>query len=184
MGMALAIAGMGLNLLGGMSQAAGARAQGTAQAESYGYQAMIARNNAQMAQRNAQWTSEQGEVGSTVEGMKTGAQVASMKAAQAAGGVDVNTGSAVSVRDAALRLGAINALTIKSNKAREAWGYQVDKTNEEMQATLDERAGKYAKQAGEMGYGSTLLSTAGSVVGQWQKYQSTVPGSSYPSMGA
>lgn len=171
MGAVLPFVGMALNLVGGIHQASGEREAGQAQAQSYAYQAQIARNNAIMAQRNASWTTQQGDIESTNEGLKTAASIASMKATQGASGVDVNTGSAVSVRDAAARLGAINAMTIKSNRAREAWGYDVDRRNEEEQATLDDRAGAYAIKSGGISSESTLLSTAGSVAGQFAKWQ-------------
>lgn len=176
MGAVLPFVGMALTLVGGAKQASGEEMSSRATAQSYAYQAMISRNNAIMAQRNEQWTSEQGDIESTNEGLKTGAEVASMKAKQAASGVDVNTGSAVSVRDAAARLGAINAMTIKSNRAREVWGYQVDKTNEETQAKLQDRAGGYALQGGKISSAATLLGTASSVVGQYGQWQTSMAG--------
>lgn len=185
MGAALAVLGLGTSLIGGIEQAQGQVQSAKAQAESYAYQAQIAKNNAAIAGQNVAWVADQGEIDATTQGMKTAAEVGSMKAKEAASGIDVNTGSAVDARAAAERLGVINALTVKSNAARTAWGYQVDQSNEEIQSALYKKAGAYATQAGKIGAGSTLLATAGSIASQAAKYSMVGGGispgdSSYP----
>lgn len=173
MGTALAVLGMVAGLAGGAQQAAGQKAAASAASQSYGYQATIADNNARMAKQNADWVGRQGDIEATNEGLKTGAEVSSMKAKEAASGVDVNTGSAVQARDAAARIGAINALTIKSNRAREAWGYQVDSSNEELQAALYRKAGVNAIKSGQISSTGTLLSTAGNFAGQFSNWMTS-----------
>lgn len=71
--------------------------------------------------------------------------------------VDVNAGSSLDVQADAAYLGELDALTIRSNAAKEAYGFQV-------QARDFRTRGKYAKQGGEMdavnsiiGGGSSLL---------------------------
>jgi len=173
MGTALAVLGMVTTAIGGVQQAAGQRAAASASAQSYGYQATIADNNARKAKQNADWVGRQGDIEATTEGLKTGAEVSAMKAKQGASGVDVNTGSAVAARDAAARIGAINALTIKSNRAREAWGYNVDSTNEELQGDLYRKAGVNAGVAGQIASTGTLLNTAGNFAGQFSNWMTS-----------
>lgn len=71
--------------------------------------------------------------------------------------VDVNAGSSLDVQADAAYLGELDALTIRSNAAKEAYGFKV-------QAKDLRQRGKYAKQGGEMdalnsiiGGGSSLL---------------------------
>lgn len=181
----MALLGMGMTALGGATQAQSEKATGEAQGQALSYQSMVARNNATMARRNAQLTSEQGENLATAEGMKTAAGVSEMKARTAASGVDVNTGSAVSARAAATQLGEINALTIRSNKAREAWGYSTEAASDDREAAMKLREAGFAVKGGQMSSDATLLSTAGSVVGQFSKMQTDIAGSGgYPTIGS
>jgi len=172
MGTVLSIVGMVAGLAGSTQQAAGQRLSGEATANSYAYQAQIAENNARIAKLNAGYTAQVGEIDSTNEGMKTAADVAAMKAKQGASGVDVNSGSALDARLAAERIGQINALTIKSNKAREAWGYRVDSSNEELQASLDKRSAGYAMEGAQIASGGTLLGGIGNFAGQLSNFGS------------
>lgn len=57
-----------------------------------------------------------------------------IKAAEAAGNVDVNSGSAVDVQSSAAALGELNAITIRGNAAKEAYGYETQSTSFENQA--------------------------------------------------
>lgn len=50
--------------------------------------------------------------------------VGSARAAQAAGGIDPNSGSALDVQSDESKMSALDQAVIKNNAAREAWGYQ------------------------------------------------------------
>lgn len=151
--------------------AVGSYEQGQAQKQAYDYQAQVARNNAKIAQQNASWATQIGDTQAVNEGMKTRAQVGAIKAAQAASGIDVNTGSAVDVRSSASELGELNALTIRSNAARQAYGYQVQGTSDIAQAQLDVYSGNQAQTAGYIGAFGSLLGGASSAGGQYIKFQ-------------
>lgn len=58
----------------------------------------------------------------------------------AAGGADVNTGNALEAQQQTAEHGAMDALTIKNNAFKRAWGLQVEATNERF-------AGQYARIA-------------------------------------
>ena len=64
--------------------------------------------------------------------------------------VDVNLGSALDVQADAAYLGELDALTIRNNAAKEAYGYEV-------QADDLRLRGQYAQQEGEMDAFNTLL---------------------------
>ncbi len=154
------------------SSAIGSIAQGKAQSASDKYNAQIARNNTQIATQNATFAGEEGAVNAGAEELKTRAQVGSIKASQAANGVDVNTGSAVDVRSSAAELGELSAINIRSNAARSAYGYQTQASSDTAQAALDKEQAKYASEAGYIKAGTTLLggAAAGQQSGAWSGF--------------
>ncbi len=56
--------------------------------------------------------------------MKTRGQVGAIEASQAASNITVGSGSAVDVRSSAAEMGELDALTIRSNAEKQAYGYQ------------------------------------------------------------
>lgn len=89
----------------------------------------------------------------------------------AAGNVDVGFGSAVDVQADAAYIGELDALTIRTNAAREAWGYDVQRYNYQQQAAIDRKAaanqvlaGEQAASAGKWGAASTIVTGAGSLL--------------------
>lgn len=159
--------GTGLSVLGSIKQ-------GQAAKSSAKYNSQIQQQNAKIAQQKAQMAGEEGAAKAAAEGLKTRAQVGAIKAAQAANGVDINSKSAVDVRSSAAELGQLNAITIRSNAAKEAYGYQTDSASYKGQAELDKQQGKYAAQAGYIDAGTTLLGqgSAGKQSGLWDSYLS------------
>ncbi len=160
MGMILGVIGIGLQLAGAAKAAEGARLQGTANAEAYGYQAMIAKNNAAIELQNQGWIGAQGQTEAMTELIKTAAGVGGMKAAEGASGVEVNTGSFVNARGAAAGLGMENARTIESNATRAGWEAFVRNQTDQMQAQADKRAAIYSYKAGQIGAQANILSGA------------------------
>lgn len=146
-----ALAGGTLLSAYGQAKSAGANAAADT------YKAQVADNNAAIATQQAEWTAENGDQAASAAALKTRATEAGIEANQAASGIDVNTGSAVQVQDSARILGKLDALTIRSNAARQAYGYQVQAINEKSQAQLDRFAAKNDIEAGKIGAASTIL---------------------------
>jgi hypothetical protein len=96
------------------------------------------------------------------------------KAAQAASGIDVNSGSAVSVQASERMLGMLDALTIRSNAARAAYGYQAEAGNEIARSKMLRQRGKMARISGLMDASGTILEGASSVDRQRRIWQDTV----------
>lgn len=99
--------------------------------------------------------------------------VGAQRAGFAAGNVDVGFGSALDVQADAAYLGELDALTIRTNAAREAWGYKVEAEDLRRRGQITRKEGKNAELAGReqrlqsrIGAASTILGTAGSLVGQ------------------
>jgi hypothetical protein len=157
---ATAVAGAGVSAYGSYSG-------GMAKAEQAAYQAQVAANNAAIARQNADLETKSGEIAAANYGMKTRAEVGKTLATQGASGVEVNTGSSVGVRAAESELGMLDALTIRSNAARKAYGYQVQATGDVAEGQLLTTEAEQAKQAAPIG---ALGSFLGSVSSTGIKY--------------
>ena len=116
--------------------ALGSIEQSKASAASAGYNAQVAQQNAQIATQNASFAGSQGQQEEGASGAQTKARIAATLANQGASGVDVNTGSDVNVRESEAKLGMLNALTIRSNAAKSAYGYQTQSVSDTGQAAL------------------------------------------------
>jgi hypothetical protein len=125
------------------------------------YQAQVASNNAIIAKRNAQWDMQAGEAAANAQGLKTRAQVGSAVAQTAAAGVATGVGSAAATVAGEREVGLINAMTIRSNSSREAYGQEVAATSDQAQAGLYGMEGSQAAEAGDLGAVGSLLSSAG-----------------------
>lgn len=102
--------------------------------------------------------------GRQAEGRQRGSSrrlAGAQRAAAAAAGVDINTGSARDVLENDAQLGEFEALTIRNNAAREAWGYQVQASDYRRQADMVRAGGHADAQAMRRASVSTLLSGAG-----------------------
>lgn len=143
---ALIAAGTALNVVGDLSS-------GGAQMNSLSYQAQIANYNADIA-------AAEGEARSDRQMLKTAAAVSAIKVAQAANGIDITKGSAPMVQKSARRLGKYDALTIRSDAAREAYGYR-----SKSKALLDEReninASRWLKATSSLLGGASAMAKIG-----------------------
>lgn len=159
-----AVAGTALSVAGQIQQ-------GKANEAASNYQAQVAANNAQLAKQQAQETNAAGEQQTAIQQMKTRATVGAIRAAEGASGVDVNTGSNVDVRSSAAELGQLDALTIRSNAARQAYGYETGATSFQAQSQLDRATASQAGTAGFFGAAGSLLSGASSVAKEYSAWQ-------------
>ena len=82
----------------------------------------------------------------------------SQRAAMAAGGVDVGSGTALDVLADTASAGAFDAAISKNNAAREAYGYQV-------QAAMSRAEATQARRQGNMGAVSSIMTTGASIYG-------------------
>ncbi len=113
--------------------------------------------NAGFAEYQAQDALARGVVNTKRQRQATNQVIGAQRTSFATQGVDVNQGSALDVQADAQYLGELDALTIKNNAAKEAYGYHV-------QAEDYLQRGKYAQQEGEMGAINTLLGGGSSLL--------------------
>lgn len=117
-------------------------------------QKKLMERNRRLAELQGEDAIARGEVAAERRKTQTGQVISSQRAALASQGVDVNSGSAADVQASSAYLGELDAVTIRNNAAREAWGYKV-------QANDYGLRGAYAKQTEDQAAVTTLL-TGGS----------------------
>jgi hypothetical protein len=151
---------------GNANKRAGAAAQDAAES-----QAELSEANAKLAEQQAEDATARGAVAENQFRTQVRGMIGSQRAGFAASGVDVAFGSALDVPADAARLGELDALTIRSNAAREAWGYKVTAWNDVQTAAIQRKEGANAKAAGNAaatgnywGAGTSLLSGTSSLL--------------------
>jgi hypothetical protein len=97
----------------------------------------------------------------------TRALIGAQRAALGASGVDISTGSAVDVQADAAGIGELEALTIRNNARREAYGYEVDALNLRTRAAMTRVAGRNQASGLRDAATSTLLTGALSTYGTY-----------------
>lgn len=159
-------------IIGGTVSAIGAEDSANATKNAENYNASIATDNAAIANQNAAYAGAAGEAQAEQAALATKARVGGIKANAAAGNIDVNSGSALDVQSSADQLGELNSLTIKSNAARQAYGYETQQLNFNAQSQLDTYQGQAAQLAGNFTAGSDVIGGIGSAAGSYANYKS------------
>lgn len=160
--------GLGATVAGGVVSAMGAAKQGEATQQAYNYRAQVARINAGIDKQNAEWERKKGEVEAQQYGMKATQQRGQIKVAQAASGLDVNTGSAKQVQESQEKVTAMDLAQIRSNAAKIAYNYDTQAVMDENQAKLDELTGRQAKEASYYKVAESIIGTVSGVSSKWQ----------------
>lgn len=151
----------------------GAYEGGQAQSGMYQYQAGVARNNALVASYNAQNALDRGEVMVQTKQQQTAQTEASYRAKAGGAGLDLSTGSPLNVQGDIAGLGELDALTIRNNAAREAWGYKVAGASFAGEAGAAETASQNAETGGALGAFSSILGGASQVASKWNRLQTS-----------
>jgi hypothetical protein len=167
---AAAIVSIASAVAGTAVSAIGAEKTASAESQAAAANAQIAAENQQAAQQNAAQASMAGEQQAAISQQRTRARMGGIIASEAAGGIDVNSGSAQQVQASNRAIGLEDALTIKSNAARQAYGYEVQGTNFGAQASLDTAQAANASQAGDITAASTILGGASTASSNYAKF--------------
>lgn len=102
---------------------------------------------------------------------QTAQMIGTERAALSAGGVDTSSGSPVRLQSDTTKLGEQDALTIRNNAARTAYGFQTQGIDYQAQSGLDMMKAKNATEGGELGAFSSLIGGASSVADKWAHYK-------------
>lgn len=138
----------------------GQRRQADATIQQGAYEGGVYDANAGLADAQSADAIARGRTDEITRGQQTRQQIGSQRANAAASGVDVGSGSAADLQGQTAYLGALDQQTIKANAAREAWGYQVDATNNRTRATNARRGAQNTADSLRAGASSTLLTGA------------------------
>lgn len=169
----------GLALQGVQQWRAGSAAKqaGIATREAAESEAQLSDFNASVADAQAQDAVQRGQ--DEESRYRTGVRdlIGSQRAGYAASGVAVEFGSAVDVQADAAFLGELDALTIRNNAAREAWGMKVQAVDLRKRAEIQRKTGAMAEATGReqqkaarIGAATTLVAGAGSLLAQKYGY--------------
>lgn len=169
---AAATASLILTGVGTAASMYGQMQQGKAQQGMYNYQAGVDRNNKIISDRYANDAIERGKEAEAEQRRKTQQIIANQRVGFAANGIDLGSDVISETLSDSAMLGELDALTVRSNAAREAYGYKVQGMNYEASAQNSILAGKNARSAGRTAAMSTLLSGAASVGGSYTDFKS------------
>jgi hypothetical protein len=155
--------------LAGMANGAiGSYYSAQSKASSLSFAADMANLNSQMAEKQAQHALYQGNRQSGQLSMKYGQTKSSQRAAMAANGVDLGTGSASEVLASTDISKEIDMNAINENAVRSAWGFRTQSVNYNNEALIGRAT---AGSISPFGYGMTsMLGGAGNVATAWYRY--------------
>jgi hypothetical protein len=152
----IAVIGLALTAASGYTQYEGQKAQGK-------YNEAVAENNAKVADAQAQQALQKGSIDEDRQRAKVRQVIGAQRTALAANNVQTSSGTALDLIGETAQMGEDDALTIRANAARDAWGFKAQATDFRNQGVL---AAATAKNAAT----GTLLTTGANVAGQGYSY--------------
>lgn len=117
---------------------------------------------AQIAEWQAKQALAKGRIDENTVQMHTASVFSDQRAQLAANGVDLGTGSASDILATTKLMGAVDALTVRDNAAREAWGL-------ETQSDMLRKSATQVKPG--MATATSLVDSAGKVAQSWYTWQ-------------
>jgi hypothetical protein len=159
-----------ISAYGAIRQARASKKAGEAQQDAAESQAGLADYNAAVAEVQAKDAITRGAEDEHRFRSSIRTLIGSQRAAFAASNVDVSFGSAVDVQADAAELGELDALTIRNNAAREAWGYNVQADDLRKRAEIARKEGVYFEQQGRAAATGAYIGAAGTILGSTTSY--------------
>lgn len=159
----------GLNAQADAQVRAGKLAQEAKESE-----AQLAEYNAAVAELQAKDAITRGDLDANRMRSEIDQVIGRQRAGMAAGNIDVSFGSPLDIASDARYLGELDALQIKTNAAREAWGYQVQAEDARTRAAIIRKEGRYAAETGSLNASALRAQgNAASTIG-WLQAGSTI----------
>lgn len=163
----------GFQLGGLVSGAYGAYEKSRSDKAAYEYQAAVSRNNATTSEWQARDAITRGQKAEQQQRLKAAALKGTQRASMAARGLALDEGSPANILADTEFMGEQDALTIRDNASREAWGFRNQARNYTSDATLlSYRADQEDPIAAAK---NSLLSGAGAVAESWYKRKTSTP---------
>jgi hypothetical protein len=164
--------GMGSSMAGGVLKAFAAGFAGSSQVQMYKYQAGIAKLQSQIATQNANYSFQTGEENAAKYGIQAAQRMGAITAAQGASGLDVGSFSAQQVRAGQQKITDMDLAQIKTNAARQAYGYESEAAVDRAKAGLYKSAARNVEAAIPINIAASLISSGGSVADKWYQGKS------------
>lgn len=166
---ALANISMASQVAGGVTSAFGAYTSASGQRANLNAQARIAESNARISELGAQAELRDGQQRVAALTMRAGQLKGSQRAALAANGVALDTGSAAEVQQSGDVMKEMDRATLETQAARAAFGQRMQATNQRSQAAMARANASAINPA--MAFGTSLLGSAGSVAESWYRFK-------------
>ena len=170
----LAMAATGFQAGGALMGTIGSYNQSKASKASFEYQAAVERNNAVLAQQQSADAIRRGQSAEGNARLRAAQTMGAQRARLAANGVALDEGSALNLLQDTEYMSGVDALTIRDNAAREAWGFQVQGQNATNNAQL--LATRAGNERPALSLAAGLLSGAGSVADGWMRRKQATDG--------
>ncbi|MBS1164486.1 MAG: hypothetical protein H6R00_511 [Proteobacteria bacterium] len=154
--------GTALMIGGGILSGAGQIASANADAKAAKYNAEVQRNNAMLADRQARNVLDAGMREEQKQKALTAQLMSRQQATQAANGVDVTFGTPLDLMVDTAKMGAVDALTIRTNAYRNYDDARNQAVSSRNQAALYDMQAKNSRTAGILGAFGTMASAFGS----------------------
>ncbi len=164
-----AVGGVGIAAAigGSLLSAQGEKQKAAATSQMYTYQAGIADLNRRIALNNRDYAIYSGGEDAKRFGMKSAQVAGSIKATEAASGIDVRAGSKVAVQAGQKQVSDLDTATIRNNAARKAYGYELEATTADKQEQMYTAASSNSLEAGNIAAAGSLISGVSSVSSKW-----------------
>lgn len=159
-----AIAGTAINVAGNIKAGNAAKRAGEAQQRASESQAELADYNAAVADLQAKDAIARGAEDESRFRQGVKLLIGNQRATFAQSNVDVGFGSAVDVQADAAMLGELDALTIRTNAAREAWGYQVQGEDYRRRGQILRKEGTMQAETGRANQTASRWNAASTIV--------------------
>lgn len=158
------IAGSAMKVAGDIKAGNAAKRAGLAQKDAAESAAQLDDYNAQVADLQSKDAVERGVEEESKFRMGVRGMIGTQRAGIAASNIDVGYGSAADVQADAAYLGELDALAIRTNAAREAWGFQVQGEDLRRHAQITRKEGVMAEAAGKAAQGASRWGAAGTIL--------------------
>lgn len=146
------------------------------------YSSSVYNQNATLADQQAADAITRGDTAASRQEQATSGLIGAERTGYAGQGVDVNSGSAADVQTDSARLGALDALTIRNNARREAFGYGVQAAQDRTQGAFAKASGDNQANALDAGAVSTLLTGGATLTNLYQKNHPTIGTTTSPTV--
>ncbi|SBW12694.1 exported hypothetical protein [uncultured Alphaproteobacteria bacterium] len=155
--------------LGALGSVAGMVQQGQAAQATANYQSKVAANQAKVAGYQAEDALARGDVAERQQRLQVRQLAGKQRAEMGASGAALDSSSFADTLGDTAEYGELDALTIRSNAEKEAWGYRTAAAGQQGQAALYSAQAGWASSSRPWEAGGSILTGFGTVADRWYR---------------